>query len=233
MHENNFNPKGLYIIGAIGALTQLAAILTLLVVQASLGATPDGPEAYFALYQQSPLMMMLRSDVLLLFLLGGYLGVFPALYVALKRFSPVAVFYATLLTILTVVGFFVTESSFSLYHLAGQYASATSEALRAQLIAAGHAVIAANHWNSSGAYMGGIMAQGSGVIISLVMLRSRDFSKVTAISGLVGNAFDLVQHLLHPFAPSIAAPIQMFMGIFYFVWFPMLARDFFRLAKGQ
>jgi hypothetical protein len=62
---------------------------------------------------------------------------------------------------------------------------------------------------------------------------SRDFSKVTAISGLLGNALDLVQHLLHPFAPSISAPIQMFIGIFYFVWFPMLARDFFRLAKGS
>jgi hypothetical protein len=23
------------------------------------------------------------------------------------------------------------------------------------------------------------------------------------------------------------------MGIFYFVWFPMLARDFFKLAKGS
>jgi hypothetical protein len=65
------------------------------------------------------------------------------------------------------------------------------------------------------------------------MLKSQDFSKVTAISGLLGNALDLIQHLLHPFAPSIAAPIQMFMGIFYLVWFPMLARDFFRLAKGQ
>ncbi len=233
MHENNFNSKSLYIIGAIGALTQLAAILALIVVQVALGDTPEGPEAYFAIYQQSPLAMLLRGDVLLLFLLGGYMGVFPALYVALKRISPVAVFYATLLTIMTVVGFFVTESTFALYHLAGQYAAASGEAVRAQLIAAGHAVLAANHWNSSGAYMGGIMAQGSGVIISLVMLRSRDFSKVTAISGLAGNALDLVQHLLHPFAPSIAAPIQMFMGIFYFVWFPMLAWDFFRLARAN
>jgi hypothetical protein len=35
---------------------------------------------------------------------------------------------------------------------------------------------------------------------------SRDFSKVTAISGLLGNALDLVQHLLHPCAPSISGP---------------------------
>lgn len=65
----------------------------------------------------------------------------------------------------------------------------------------------------------------------LVMLKSADFGKVTAISGLLGNTLDLVQHLLHPFAPTIAAPIQMIMGIFCFVWFPMLARDLFRLAQ--
>jgi hypothetical protein len=72
--------------------------------------------------------------------------------------------------------------------------------------------------------------QGGGVIISLVMLRSRDFSKVTALAGLLGNALDLTQHLLHPFAPSISAPIMLLMGPFYLVWFPMLARDLWRLA---
>lgn len=68
-------------------------------------------------------------------------------------------------------------------------------------------------------------------MISLVMLRSKDFSRVTAISGLLGNAFDLVQHLLHPFAPSISQWFSMVMMV-YLVWYPMLARDLFRLAKG-
>ncbi len=36
---------------------------------------------------------------------------------------------------------------------------------------------------------------GGGVIISLVMLRSRDFSKVTAIAGLLGNTLDLTKFL--------------------------------------
>jgi hypothetical protein len=63
------------------------------------------------------------------------------------------------------------------------------------------------------------------------MLKSKDFSKVTAVAGLLGNALDLTQHLLHPFAPSISAPIQMAMGPFYLVWFPMLARDLFRLGR--
>jgi hypothetical protein len=74
--------------------------------------------------------------------------------------------------------------------------------------------------------------QGAGIIISLVMWRSKDFSKVTAYSGLLGNGFDLIQHVLHPFLPAVSAFISMFMGIFYFVWFPMLGRDLLRLGRG-
>jgi len=49
--------------------------------------------------------------------------------------------------------------------------------------------------------------------------------------GLFGNGFDLIQHIPHPFALSISASTSMFMGVFSFVWFPMLARDFWRLRR--
>jgi hypothetical protein len=117
--------------------------------------------------------------------------------------------------------------------LGSQYGAATSEIVRTQLVAAGEAVTASDIWNSSAGYMTGLLLQGGGVIISLVMLRSKDFSKVTAFAGLLGNALDLVQHILHPFTPSLSATIQMVMGPFYFVWFPMLARDLFRLRRKQ
>jgi len=231
--SNTFDLKKFAAIGGISALLQLFSILALMIVRFTLGPKLESAEEFFFIQQASPLEVVLRGDFLLLFLLGGYLGTFPALYLLLKRLSPTAVFFATLFTFIPVIGFFMSESTFALLHLGNQYALAASEAARAQLAAAGQAVIASDAWNSSGAYLGGIFLQGSGVIISLVMLRSKDFSKLTAISGLLGNAIDLVQHVLHLFAPSISAPIQMFMGIFYFVWFPMLARDFFRLGKGE
>lgn len=177
---------------------------------------------------------LLRGDfVLMFFLLGAYFGTFPVLWWNLRHISPIATTFATLFTGIAVTLSVSGESTFALYHLGNLYQAATNDTARAQFLAAGEAVLAAGWWHSSASYMNGILLQGSGVIISLVMLKSKDFSKVTAISGLLGNALDLIQHLLHPFAPSIAAPIQMFMGIFYFAWFPMLARDFFKLAKGN
>jgi len=227
----NTNTKSFFTIGWMAALLQLISIVTYSVILAVLGPKPTSAEQYFALQQSDPLGALLRGDFLLLFLIGGYFGTFPALYLALKKVNPAAALFATLFTFVAVTVCLATESTFALRHLAEQFAVALTDAQRSQLLAAGEAVIASDMWNSSGAYVSGFLLQGGGVIISLVMLRSRDFSKVTAIAGLLGNAFDLVQHLLHPFAPSISAPIQMLMGPFYLVWFPMLARDLFRLAK--
>lgn len=230
--ETSNEIKGLYRIGGVAAALQLVVILGYAVVAAVLGSKPPSAEAYFALYLENPAAAVLQGDFLLLILIGLYLGTFPALYAALRRESPVYAALAALFTIMAVAGTFATESTFSLHHLGSQFVTA-SEAQRSQLIAAAEAVIASDMWNSSAGYTGGILLQGAGVMISLIMLRSKDFSKVTAYAGLLGNGLDLIQHIIHPFAPSIAEPIKMFMGIFYFVWFPMLARDFFRLNRKQ
>lgn len=223
--------RDLYRIGGMAALLQLVAILAVIVARAVLGPKPDTVEEFFAIQRASPLAAILRGDFLLLFLIGGYLGTFPALFLSLRRSSPVTVSFATLFTFVAVILSFSTESTFSLLHVGNQYAAATGEVIRSQITAAGEAVIASDGWNSSAGYMTGILLQGGGVMISLVMLRSRDFSKVTAFAGLLGNALDLVQHVLHPFTPALSATIQMVMGPFYFVWFPMLARDLFRLQR--
>lgn len=232
MDNTNSNKlKGLYFIGGFSAILQLVSILIYSILLGVLGPKPTSAAEYFDVYQNSPLEAFLRGDFLLLVLIGLYLGTFPALYAALRRLSPVFAGLATLFTILTVAGTFATESSFSLLHLGEQYVNATSDAMRIQLQAAGEAVIASDMWNSSAGYMGGILLQGSGVMISVIMLRSNNFSKITAYSGLVGNGLDLIQHVLHIFLPSVSSFITIFMGLFYFVWYPMLGRDLFRLVK--
>ncbi|MFZ5911706.1 MAG: hypothetical protein ACOYYU_16970 [Chloroflexota bacterium] len=209
MNETNFNPKHLYTIGGISALAQLTAILSYTIALAVLGPKLTSAAEYFAVHQESPLAMALRGDFLLLILIGPYFGTFPALWWALRRASPLAATFATLFTFVAVTICFASESTFAMLELGGQYAATASEAVRAQLLAAGEAVIASDMWNSSGAYVSGFLMQGGGVVISLSMLRSsRDFSKVTAWAGLLGNGFDLIQHALHPFAPSTSSVLM-------------------------
>jgi hypothetical protein len=229
--ESHNNLRTLYKIGGVAALLQLATVLGLIVISFTLGSRPTGVQEFFDLYQQNKLVGLLRDDFTSLILIVLYMGTYPALFYALRR---VNFAWATLATIFTFVAVAIcasTQASFSLMHLSDLYAAAATEAQRALYLAAGEAVLASDMWNSSGSYLSGILLQGGGVIISLVMLRSKQFSKVTIISGLLGNGLDLVQHLLHPFAPSVSASIQMVMGPFYMVWFPMLARDLFRTKE--
>ena len=65
----------------------------------------------------------------------------------------------------------------------------------------------------------------------VVMLRGKTFGKVTAYAGILANGFDLTQHLMHPFLPSIASILLMIGGPFYLLWFPLLGRDLFKLGR--
>jgi hypothetical protein len=211
------NLKGLFAIGGVAALLQLTTILAMAIVMATLGQKPTSAEEYFTIQQGSRLASILRGDLLTLILIGLYLGTIPALYAALRPVSPVYAALAALFTLIAVTGAFATESTFSLLYLGDRYAAAAGPAERARFLAAGEAVIASDMWNSSAAYMGGLLLQGAGVMISVIMLRSRDFSRVTAYAGLLGNGFDLAQHTVHPFAPAVSTFIMAFMGLFYLV----------------
>lgn len=225
--------RDLFQVGGYAAIVHLVAVAAVLVVEIVLGPTPESAEAYFAVHGRSRLEAVLRGDFLLLFLVGAYLGTVPALYLALRRINHVVVLFASGLMVVAVANVFATESTFALLHLGNAFQAATEDAERVRLLAAADAVVAMDMWHSTAAYLGGVFAQGGGVVLSLVMLRSRDFSRVTALSGLIGNALDLGQHLIHPFVPGVASVVQPIMGVFYVVWFPMLARDFFRLARRQ
>jgi hypothetical protein len=229
--RDQFDPTPLYRAGGIAALVQLFGLALIGVVLAALGPRPETTEAFFAAYSDGAVWMVLRGDLIVLALLiVPYVLTFPALYLALRRRAPLIAPFCLLFTVMAVTLCLATESSFSLLHLAELHAAATTAAERSVFAAAAEAVIAGDMWHSTAAFASGILLQGSGVAISLVMLGSRDFHRITAWSGLLGNGLDLTQHLLHPVVPGFAAAIMSVMGLFYLVWFPMLARDLLRLG---
>lgn len=226
-------PRSLYRIAAVSALLELAVILVYFVVLAVLGDKPADLQARYVLLHSDPLSGLLRGELFNLLIVGLYLGLLPGLYLALHRVAPTAMLYAAGFILIALILGFATNPEFSLLHLSHQYALAATESDRTQILAAGEAILAADLWHSSGSYIAGLFLQGSGVLISLVMLRSKEFSKLTAWAGLMANALDLVQHLLHPFTPALSEVILRAAGPFYLVWFPILARDFIRMRKAM
>jgi len=65
------------------------------------------------------------------------------------------------------------------------------------------------------------------VVISVVMLRSRTFTKATAYMGILSNVLALGLYV-----PRIGIYILLFSIIFLWVWYILVTRSFFRLAQG-
>ncbi|MBN1303452.1 MAG: hypothetical protein JXA13_03380 [Anaerolineales bacterium] len=231
MSQKNNPLQILYRMAGLGAGLQFILVLIMLAAAITLGIIPTTVEEYFRIYQNNLLAGMLQDDFTSLLMISTNLFTFPGLYAALKTDNKPFTAFATVLTFQGAAVAFASHSGFAFMHLSAKYAAAASDLQRSQLLAAGEAVLANNLWNGTGGFMAGILLQGSGLLISAIMLCSKKFSKLTAITGILGNGLDLTQHLLHLFLPSLAAPIQMIMGPFYMLWFPLLGRDFFRLAR--
>lgn len=225
--------RTLYVLGGSAAFAQLVLVVAYAIVLAALGPKPTTAVGYFQVQQDSILEVVLRGDLLLVVMIAMYLLTFPAIFVAMRKEARVLAGLATLCTVVAVTLSCANESTFSLLHLGNAYASATSETIRNQIVAAGEAVIATDMWNGTGAYMSGILLQGSGVLMSVLMFRSRSFTTVTAVSGLLGNGLDLVQHVAHPFTSTVTTYLSPVMGVIYVAWFVMLGRDLLRLARSK
>lgn len=220
----------LYRIGAVCSALQLVTIISYVFVTAFIGPRVAGAEAFFRIQQTSYWSALLRLDLMMMCLVGLYLGNFPALLVALWGRRPLLSLFAFGFTIIALTLGFAGESTFAMLHLGKQYISASSAVERSQLISAGEAVMASGWWNSTTSYVTGILLQAGGIMISVAMLSSQRFHKTTAIAGILGNSFDLIQHLLSPFVPGIKEYLAIGM-LGYLLWYPMMSYDLLRLSR--
>jgi hypothetical protein len=99
------------------------------------------------------------------------------------------------------------------------------------LLAAGEAILASDMWHGSGAVIGGVLMLIAALIFSIIMLKSAYFGKGTAYVGIVSHGLDLVRIFIGFFIPQANVILMAVAGPLYLVWFPLLARDFFRLYR--
>jgi hypothetical protein len=180
--------NGIYRIGGVAALVcALMYVVTLGVyVPAYRAGPPPGTVLeWFTTFQTNPLtgLFFLGLADIVIMILWGPMSL--ALYAVLKQSSKS---WATVATVFIFVGmavYLATNTAFSMLSLSHQYAAAATEAQRSIVLAAGQAMIAVSE-GTGGQYTGMPLAWLAGLILSIVMLRSRIFSKATAWVGILG-----------------------------------------------
>ena len=114
--------------------------------------------------------------------------------------------------------------------LSGQYASATTDAQRSVLIAAGQEMLA------EGQSRTGIpVIEFACLLISVVMLRGKVFSKATAYAGILGNVLLLVVEIIVAIErglPGAGIVIAAGGGLSIMTWYFLVGRRLLQLGAS-
>jgi len=199
---------------------------------AIVGGPPDSVAEAFRAFQQNKLVGLLRLDFATVLVLPLYYLLFFGFFAALKDTDRTHAAIGTVLVFLGVTLVLAMPTALPLMALSDKYATATSEAARAHFLAAGEAVLAADIWHGTGAYMGGIFVQTGAVWISAVMLRGGVFSKATAYVGMITHGLDLVHIVFVPFLPKVATILMIVAGVGYPVWLWLVGRRLLKAGRA-
>ena len=225
--------KGLCKIGGVAALILVVYSIVTMVVLIVLGGQPSTAEQTFTVIQDNRLVGLLRLDLLTVIVMPLYYLLYTGIYVALRRTNGAYAVLATALAFTGVTLFLATPSVFSMVYLSDQYAVASTEAQKALFLAAGEATIASDMWHGTGAIVGGILLQSAGVLISIVMLQSKVFSRVTAYVGILTHGLDLAHILIGLFVPAVGVILMAVAGPLYLLWFPLVGRRLYQFGRVE
>jgi hypothetical protein len=226
--------KNLYRIGGVGALIAAALLLIEIIVFA---IWPQQTTAidYFTLFQSNKLIGLLDFYLLEMMAYILFVPIFLSLYVAIRKSNESYMFPAVILAIIGISIFLSTNNSFSLLSLSNQYAAATTESQKSFLLAAGQTIIANTGQRAVGGFnMGFFLVSISGLIASIVMLRSTNFSKSTAYIGILAFTISLADYFRIVFIPSallLLLIIAIVSGLLLIIWFILVGRRLLKLGK--
>lgn len=216
----------LYRAAGVAALMSVVIIL-IEVIRNIASPPPSNVVGWFTLFQDNRLLGLLAFELLIIISNALAIPMYLALYVALRRVS------ASLMTIALAVGLvgiavvFAGRPAFEMLYLSDQYAAATTEAQRSMFLSAGEMVLAI--FNGTASQVSYIFAAIALLIISVVMLRSGIFGKITGYVGIITNVLALGFYV-----PRIG----IFFGLisvlpFLIIWNILVARKFFQLGQAR
>jgi hypothetical protein len=213
----------LYQVGALSALVMPILMLVQMVffVNAPPPAFLPTHEAaldWFALFHSRPLLALVHLDG---FLLVDYLFVlllFLALWVALRTARPVRTLIAFVLCAVGTAVYFASNPAFTLMSLADQYAIATHDVARMELVAAAQSALAVYHGTPFDvAY---VLSAISGLLMCSAMIGTGVFGRPTAYFGIAAYALSIV--------PATAGTLGLVLSIASLVplaiWLLLVAR---------
>jgi hypothetical protein len=226
--------NSLYKTGGAGALI-VAALLVVEMVCYITTSAPSLTDAagWFTLFHNNRFVGLVDFGILELYGLLLFVPIFLALYAALRRASESYMAIAAILAFAGIAANFATSKLFSLLTLSDLFAAATTEIQKAQFLAAGQATLAVSALGGiSGSVEGGIPLAVSGLIISIILMRSNILGRAIGYVGILANGIGLVMYFNAAAAPAMAgSPFFIAFFLLSVIWFILIGWTLLRIGR--
>lgn len=223
----------LYKLGGVAAL--VVAVLTLgEVIVFAFYPQPGTITDWFILFQNNKLIGILDFWGLEVPMYAMFLLIFLALYRALSKASPSWMAIAFSFALVGIGIFFATNNPFSMLSLSNQYAVATTDAQRSTFLAAGRAILTYTNQRAVGGFnMSLFLVSVAGLIVSLVMLKSKSFSRLTAYVGILANGLSIADYLREALSSSAMVAMLVILpnALFIMIWSIMVGRRLYHIGS--
>jgi hypothetical protein len=233
--ENN-HWRSLY---SYGGLAALGSVLVG-VVEITITFLPGGNVTcvtvfdWFTLFRNNWFMGLRNLGLLNIFFTALGIPTFFILYGAHRRTNQTLAALAMIVSFIGAAVFYATNRAFAMLDVSSQYVLATSEAQKAILAAAGQAMLSVGKSHTPGTFLAFFLSESAGILISVVMLRGKIFSKATAFAGIVGFGSLLIFEVCTSFVPPLQNAAMIFAmlgGVLSMVWDLLVAQKLFQLSK--
>jgi hypothetical protein len=224
--------QNLYIVGGVAALIAAVLILAEVVVLA-IYPTPNTISDWFMLFQSNSVIGFLDFWGLEVPMYLMFIMMFLALYMALRKTNPSLMVIALTFAILGIGVFLATNNPSSMPSLSNQYATATTDAERSTILAAGQALLSNTNQRAVGGFnMGLFLVSVAGLMVSSVMLQSTCFSRSTAFVGILAHGLSLADYLRQALTSSAIVALLVILpnALFLVIWYVMVGRRLYKLG---
>jgi len=214
----------LYKVAGMAALITAVLIVVQMIVFI-LWPPPNTAIDSFSLFQDNALLGFLALD--LLYVIDNILliPILLALYVALRKTNESFMLIGAALGFVAIAALFASNPAANMHFLSGQYAAAATDAQRSLFLAAGEAMLAV--FPGTAYHVSLILGSVALVIIPIVMLQGKIFSKATGYMGILANVLAFGNYV-----PKIGIYILLFSVVFLWIWYILITRRLFQLGQS-
>ena len=221
----------IYRAGAAAALLIVLAGLTDIFIMflPGTGTTPGARTVvdWFTLLQSQQFVTLRDMGLLNMVTIACSVVVYFALFGMHRRVNPQAAALALILACLGAAIYIANNTALPMLALSRQYAAAASEAQKALWAAAGQALLAREDL-TAGAFPGFFFGEIAGLLMAVIILRSRTFRGWEAWIYLLGTACLLFFNICAAFIPSLYDRVMLIFGagggLLNLVWYGLVFR---------